>query len=183
MDNNISIEKCKDTCSFATTGSFEHLAGGFTAHCGPVAVTNVILTYWMRHGRPDLIPRDVFLWTADFGKHHLFYFNGKFLHLIGGTSDILSGAYLYACLRHFGIYNMRISPVIPLTPRLLREVLKNGNIAYVQLHHHPKYKNHHLIVYASDGDAFIAADGWMSRPVTLSSKDLRLGGFRVLTGI
>lgn len=104
--------------SFCTTEQFSSLAGGFVRHCGPTAMTNLILT--LRSGEGILCPphreketdvsvppevfstENVFLKTAAIGKKLLAYWNIDFLHFYGGTSNVLAEYYLAACLRAFG---------------------------------------------------------------------------------
>ncbi len=182
---------------YASTGEFTKLGRGFVNHCGPTAITNVIMTCLseedtpvrrgpvIKKSRTQLADeaKNVFLDTARFGRRHLMYFNMNLFHFYGGTSDILSGPYLRIMLRKAGIRNISVSLPRPLTPGLARRALDRGSMLYVMLLHHRKYKNHHLICYSYDTDKegqfrYQSADGWTNRPVYLEDRDLRLGFFR-----
>ena len=164
----------KSCAAYTTTGEFSRLKKGYVNHCGPVAITNVILTCAKRQAemherQDDTLSRgvptgegagenslflekekknDIFLDVAKYGTRHLFYLNKNLFHHYGGTSDVLSGPYLRLMLRRHGIRNVSVSAPCPLTPRLVRRALDKGAILYVMLFHHKKYKAHHLICYS-----------------------------------
>lgn len=185
--------------AYYTTGQFFRLKKGFKNHCGPTAITNIIMSLKSRQEALDAprleqravlsaaeakqAAKETFLEVATYGIHHLLYLNINLFHFYGGTSDVLSGIYLRQMLQKQGIRHVRVSLSRPLAPSLVRRSLDRGSILYIMLIHHKKYKNHHLICYGysrSDDGSFryLTADGWASSPTYLTDRDFRLGLFR-----
>ena len=91
--------------SYCTTKQFSQLDEGFVNHCGPVAVTNLLLTLNGRYGflKEDAVcPEEIFREVCVIGRKDLAYWNTDALKLFGGTYDPLTGRYIRDCLRHFG---------------------------------------------------------------------------------
>lgn len=156
--------------SYCTTGQFAKRDRTYHKHCGPTAITNLVLTL-----RPDLAnaPAQVFDEVAALGRRLLAYWNvgaGKWL---GGTSDGLAGLYLRQVLNHFDCGNVKVRFGGPATEDRVRAALARGNIVYLEMHFHPKYRNHHLLLYGYGWQGFRSADGWRKEPVYLSARDLR----------
>lgn len=91
--------------SYCTTGQFAKRDRTYHKHCGPTAITNLVLTL-----RPDLAnaPAQVFDEVAALGRRLLAYWNigaGKWL---GGTSDGLAGLYLRQALNRFDCGNVKV---------------------------------------------------------------------------
>lgn len=201
--------------SFCTTGQFTRIGNEtYYRHCGPTAVTNLILTLWRaekdsKEGRredtfvrKDGIPaarskktsgelagnltdediRGIFQEVAKTGQRMLIYYNTNLFGKIGGTSDFLMRPYLLRCFRKFGL-NARVGKRYLMNEENVREALGRGSILYVELHHHPKYKNHHVICYSAEellikkdqrqvGFYLKCADGWTNQPVYLSIEQM-----------
>ena len=174
--------------AYCTTGSFSKLGKGFDKHCGPTAVTNLILT--LQEEREDLsqgirsmraLQERVFLQVARFGMKSRIYWNTNFLGVFGGTSDFLAPILILTGMREFGLkgYVLR-GPFVLTEKRMLRE-LEKGAVLYLMLHRNSQYESHHLLCYGAeerDGiTVFRLADGWVGKARYLSAKELRYGLF------
>lgn len=100
--------------SYCTTGQFARLDGGYVRHCGPTALTNLLLTVNRRYGylrtpadesvpAAEPAPADVFRTVCRIGRNILAYWNTDFLRHFGGTYDWLTGRYIRECFRYFGV--------------------------------------------------------------------------------
>ena len=180
-----------------TTGQFARLDGGYRRHCGPTAITNLILTLYNRNESPektgDLVPAEVFSEVSRIGQKKKIYWNTDILGRFGGTYDVLTEWYIRACLKCFSIpigkktddRNGAVSlrwRGFPSETQFLRE-LDAGKLLYLQLYRHPCYGTHHLlcygytVLYGTDAEGkkqreiyLIVADGWSRRPRYLQLK-------------
>ena len=161
---------------YCTTGQFEKLGHGFRQHCGPTALTNLVLTL-----RPEATsgaggaetPEDLFLRLARLGQRRLNYVNLKLPFRLGGTSDLLCRSYLRAALRESGLRDAEAGPRRRATPQSLRAALRRGSLVYLQLRRHPRYGSHHLLCYGLDPDGSLRlADGWTDEPARLAPGEL-----------
>ena len=104
--------------SYCVTRQFANLDDGYVRHCGPTAITNLLLTLNRRYGfiknplpeeasgftepfQPD--PADVFRTVCRIGRKNLAYWNTDVVRRFGGTYDWLTGRYIRECFRYFGI--------------------------------------------------------------------------------
>ena len=165
--------------SYRTTGEFSRLGRGYRRHCGPTAITNLLLTL-RRQGETQLQdPAAVFRSVASLGTHRLCYGNFDLLGHWGGTSDLLSPLYLRSCLRRFGFPRLKIGPRRRLNAKRLEAAVNSGAVLYLQLRRHPRYGNHHLLCYGAQRDGetgewrLRVADGWTAAPVELPLRELR----------
>ena len=164
--------------SYRTTGEFEHLDRGYRRHCGPTAVTNLILTLLRRAGLPAEEPREVFRTAAALGRRRLIYGNFDLLGRFGGTSDLLSPLYLRAVLRRYGLERFRVGGLRPLRENTLESALRRGSVLYLQTHRHRRYGSHHLLCYGAyrspeTGEWLLRlADGWAPRCTVLPLREL-----------
>lgn len=156
--------------SYCTTRQFAQRDRAYVKHCGPTAITNLVLTL-----RPDLAkdPERVFDEVAALGRRMLVYMNLKPTKRFGGTSDLLAGAYMQRVLARFGCGDAKVRFGGPASAGRVRQALAQGRIVYLEMHGHPRYHNHHVLLYGADQKGLRAADGWQSRPVHLSDRDLR----------
>ncbi|MBR7056784.1 MAG: hypothetical protein IKI17_06820 [Oscillospiraceae bacterium] len=144
---------------------------GYVKHCGPTAVTNLLLS---------LLPapppaKALFRKVAELGRQKLVYVNRNLPLGLGGTSDALTGSYLRAALRMCGLTGVQIGLRRPLTERFARAALGRGSLLYIQLRRHRKYGSHHILCYGMEPDGSLRlADGWAAAPVRLRVKDLGL---------
>ena len=190
--------------SRCTTGQFAGLDGGYHRHCGPTAITNLILTLAGRYGYPDIpLPDEVFSNGARIGQKMKIYWNTDILGYFGGTYDILTELYIRNCLRHFRIPVDKKLPDhvsvrwhgLPSGIQFLR-ALDEGKLLYLQLYLHPCYGTHHVLCYgytavhSTDSGGkdkeknrkqreiyLIIADGWNRRPRYLRLKSRGLCNF------
>ena len=184
-----TVSLWEDAVTHCTTGQFAHLDQGYRRHCGPTAITNLILTLHNRYGfLEDPVPADVFSEVSQIGRQKLIYWNTDILGLLGGTYDFLTYPYIRDCLKRFrfpaGETVSLHAYVLPAADRFLQE-LDSGKLLYLQLHRHRCYGSHHLLCYGytlvcgvdpASGRTYreiylITADGWNSRPRYLRLKD------------
>lgn len=177
---------------FHTTAEFQKEGKGYVRHCGPTAVTNLVLAIRNRAGRNvQRSANDVFRESVSSGRRTLAYHNMDFLGRFGGTSDLLAGIYLRVEFRRAGIREVRVRAGLRPGKKGIFNALWREELVYLEVHKHPKYGNHHLLLYGyeipdeevdpecdlyevyKDRMLFLAADGWVRRPVRLTGEDLR----------
>ena len=152
--------------SFITVGRYSFK---YKQHCGPTAITNLILSY-----RPELDPDEVFRKVARIGTSHLIYWNMDFHKIFGGTSNALAGAFIRMSLREYGLDALKVRFRGHSGLKKLRRATDKDHAVFLVLTHHPKYKNHHVLCYGvkdtESGPALLLADGWKGRPVLMPYK-------------
>lgn len=181
--------------AYCTTGRFMKLGSGFRRHCGPTAAVNLILTLRQYHEsikrtaagaerkapQGHESPEELFLLCTGIGRQALAYWNTDVLGRFGGTSNFLTGIFLRRCLRAAGLagVSVRFNPWI--TPDAVEKALERGQIVYLEVYRHPRYKNHHMLCYACRMEngtrRFLLADGWSPAPVWTEEKGLGHGHF------
>ena len=175
--------------SYCTTGQFMKLRDGYIRHCGPTAAVNLIRTLEKRDRNAAAESAEqLFLKCAETGRKMHIYWNTDVLGRFGGTSNFLTGLYLKQCFRAAELdrdVEIRFHPWI--TPDAVEKTLRRGGIVYLQVYLHPKYKSHHMLCYAcmyekdtEDGTPvrrFLLADGWASRPVWVSDREIGHGHY------
>ena len=171
-----------------TTGQFSKVDRGYKRHCGPTAITNLLLTLQKKHPVPalyGLAPELLFHEVAALGRHIFAYYNID-LWIFGGTTMLMTDLYIRMALKKYGIKNVRVIPhLFGFASRQRKKLLKcldEGALVYLQLLRHHKYGSHHLLVSgyeidhsAKDGPVIklILADGWSSEVRTLAIKDTK----------
>ena len=177
--------------TYHCTHDFTKMDGGYSRHCGPTAVVNLLKTMENRDPDPDRrvseSPKAAFRHIAAIGLKKHYYINADLLGgLIGGTFNPALRAYLRASLARFHRGGVKISRAKPAWRRLLMDATDRGSLLYLALVFHPLYGNHHVIGYgtvlleASDGTRRLyvrVADGWNAAPRYLAAADLRLSHF------
>lgn len=175
--------------SFYTTGRFSGLDKGFVQHCGPTAITNILITLDRRYGYEQVAkeePEEIFRKVAALGRRYLFYINRNILHYWGGSNIWLMGFYLRSALRKYGIRDRRIHLWPVALPKMAVEQLKKGRLLLLSVYHHKIYGSHSVVAYGlqnlkgADGciRTYIQlADGWAERPRYLAVEDLKLLGY------
>lgn len=184
-----------DDGSYCTTGQFARLKNGFVKHCGPTAVTNVIITLLNKSfssGLRDVKPGkefidDVFLKVSETGIRKGVYWNTDFLKMFGGTFDTFTKVFLKSCFREFGLENAIALRRRKANEKNFKKCLEDGNICYLQLRFDKPYGSHHVVCYgysylrAEDtGKRYMylkIADGWASRPRYMEASDMMLNMF------
>ena len=179
--------------TFETTGAFAELDGGYKRHCGPTAITNLLLTMEkkvpFRAGK-RLHASRVFSRVAAFGKKKLYYINADLLRFYGGTFNIATKRYVKRACALYDRNDLTVKGPYPAWRNFLMASLDKGNILYTELVLHPLYGNHHLLTYgyrllqAEDGKQrlyLLCADGWNTQPKYLFERDLMLSKFYAVT--
>ena len=193
-----TVNLWQDEITRCTTGQFARLDGGYHRHCGPTAITNLILTMNHRYGwfdEPD--PAEVFSAVSRIGKKRGIYWNTDILGYFGGTYDVLTDMYIRASLRQFGIPVGKMpqpdgqGETFPENGRGAEAETAGGHIVsvrwrafpsetqfvreldagkllYLQLHLHPCYGNHHLLCY---GYTILISDDSRKREIYLLLAD------------
>lgn len=162
------------------------LENGYKRHCSPTAAVNIVRTLQKgteKTRRANESSDEMFLRFANIGRRTRIYWNQDVLGHFGGTSNFLTGIFLRSCLRSEGLgkrVRVRFHPWI--TANGVEKALEQGSIVLLQVYHHPKYKNHHMLCYASRrGGAgereFLLADGWKPGPLWVDDKTLGHGHF------
>ena len=189
------VDKWSEDGAYCTTGQFARLSGGFVKHCGPTAVTNVIVSFMNRAfslGLADKKPEpkdieEIFLQVAGIGTDKKIYWNTDFMKMFGGTFDHLTKSYLKNCLMCFGLVNVVPGRMRRATRKNFLSELDKGNIAYLQLRFDKPYGSHHVVCYgysfvkAADSDErhlyLKIADGWSHTPRYMEESDMMLNSF------
>ncbi len=187
-----------------TTRDFARIGSGYRRHCGPTAITNLILTLHRRYRylKPPAEARDIFTEVSAIGRKKGIYWNTDFLRFFGGTYDILTRLYITDCLRHYQIplgagkvgepdplsgdsrHRVTVSGRFFASKSRAVKALNEGKLLYLQLLHHPVYGNHHLLccgytvlssVTGGKKEMYlILADGWSASP-----RYLRMSGIGI----
>ena len=175
--------------AFETTGAFDALDGGYKRHCGPTAITNLLLSLENRApvtaGKRMAASR-VFRRVARYGAKKHYYVNTSLFGIWGGTFNLATKAYIRQALAMYRRGREAVSGPRPALRPFLKRALDGGNLLYLELVLHPVYGNHHLLVYgyrllkSADGHTrlyLLAADGWNGEPRYLFERDLLLSRF------
>ena len=172
--------------SYCTTGQFMDLENGYKRHCSPTAAVNVVRTLEKgleKRQVPNESSDDMFLRFAGIGRRTRIYWNQHVLGHFGGTSNFLTGIFLRSCLRAEGFgKNVRVRIHPWTTADAVERALEEGAIILLQVYHHPKYKNHHMLCYAcrrtdAGEREYLLADGWKPGPLWVDERALGHGHF------
>ena len=182
--------------SRCTTGQFAHLDHGYKNHCGPTAMTNLLLTLHKKHASLELYglsPEQLFSEVAALGRHIFAYYNMK-VWIFGGTTMVLTDLYIRMALKKYGFKTVKVKPHLfgsaAAQQKALLHCLDDGSLIYLQLLKDPKYGSHHLLAngYEVVTDPvkgpetyLILSDGWSSQPQkVLLSKLKRISFWEIL---
>ncbi len=181
--------------SYLTTGQFAALGKGFVKHCGPTAVTNVIITFLNRafsEGKTVLKPddefiREAFLKVSETGRRKGIYWNTDFLKMFGGTFDTFTKVFLKSCFKEFGLDDVKTLVRRRATEKNFKKCLESGSICYLQLRFDKPYGSHHVVCYGysyvrdeETGRRYMylkIADGWSTVPRYMEASDMMLNMF------
>ncbi len=134
---------------FHTTTEFEVVGGtNYYKHCGPTAITNMLLTYANKYNVSaisSLGASNIFARVAELGSP--FYYGNISFGDIGGTTDSLADKYIVKCFNDFGIYDLTVEDRLDVTYNNLFSALRSNSLAYLMLNDNPIYCDHHLIGY------------------------------------
>ena len=182
----------KEFVTFHTTGEFSRLGKGYTQHCGPTAMTNLLCTLDKRKENPMVhskTPAEIFEETASIGKRMLLYWNVKLLGVWGGSNAGFIYFYFRACMRRFGVKTQMAGFRLFTSPASAAKALEEGKILMLQLYHHRVYGSHLLVAYGikrlmEPGGRIrtylMLADGWGAYPRYLALEDIKVCGFCAL---
>ena len=160
--------------SFHSTAEFGR--GYYRNHCGPTALTNLIVTTMQKQQGRELSLDEViaiFEKVASIGRKRLIY-NRRF-----GTTDLFIWFYAKSVFRRLGVASL-IRPAArhTLSGKNARRILSRGSYLLIELFGHPKYGWHQMVIYDTDEDGrFITADGMSSSPVLLDDESIGRGLF------
>ena len=184
-----------DYASYCTTGQFAGLRNGYVKHCGPTAVTNVVVSLLNRaysEGLTEVKPDDdmkseIFLRVSDVGSRKGIYWNTDFMKMFGGTFDTLTKLLLKSGLKEYGLGYVNVMRRRRATEKNFKKCLDDGCICYLQLRFDKPYGSHHVVCYGysyvrceENGKKYMylkIADGWSSTPRYMESSDMMLNMF------
>ncbi len=159
-----------------TTGEFGNLGNGFYLHCGPTAITNMLINFGNRFGTSSICNEDaddIFLTVANIGIDELCYFNINNPYL-GGTPNYAAGGYILCCFSAYNVQGIEVNGRYNINYSNINTSLSNDRLVYVLLDGHDYYGDHHVLCYAytrlvssTTGNYYSyikVADGWFSSP-------------------
>jgi len=160
--------------SFHSTGEFGR--GFYKNHCGPTAITNLVITAFQSRDNIILSDdrcRDIFESVASLGRRRLIY-NRRY-----GTTDAFLWFYVKAALKKTGAGTLlRPASRHFISADTARKVLGRGSYLILELFGHPRYGWHQMVIYGTSEDGrFIAADGISTSPVLLDDAGIGRGLF------
>ncbi len=160
--------------SFHSTGEFGR--DYYKNHCGPTALTNLVVTALQKQtGRqlPDDEVRNIFEKIASAGRRRLIY-NRRY-----GTTDLFIWFYARSVFKMMNVSSL-LRPVTrhTISGKNARRILAKGSYLYMELFGHPKYGWHQMVIYDVDAEGrFITADGFSPSPVLLDDSSIGRGLF------
>ena len=116
------------------------------------------------------------------GKPLLAYHNGSWHSLFGGTSDLMAGHFINKAADAVGMPSLAQSPPVMIVNRQLYTWMKEGNLAFLMLHRHECYRNHHVLcngvitVTNHKGENhryYQIMDGWAHRPRYVDERSVK----------
>ena len=175
--------------TYETTGAFGGTDVVYRRHCGPTAITNMLLTFENRApvtAGKRMVPQRVFTRVASLGAKRHYYLNADLLGIYGGTLNVFTKSYVR---RAFALYHrgeQEVRGPYPALRALMKRELDKGSLLYMELVLHPLYGNHHLLAYGyrllrneagSTRLYLLCADGWNAQPRYLYAGELLLSRF------
>lgn len=159
-----------------STSEFSNLGNGYVNHCGPTAITNMLIIYGNRFGTSSINNKtddNIFLTVARIGTSNLYYVNTNALGL-GGTANFSANSYILDSFDAFNVSGITVNGRYNLNYTNVEISLRNDRLLYLLLDDHDCYGDHHVVCYAytrlvSSTDSSYAtylkvADGWASSP-------------------
>ena len=120
--------------------------------------------------------------VASEGSRILAYHNGSWHSLFGGTSDLMAGHFINKAADAVGMPSLAQSPPVMIVNRQLYTWMKEGNLAFLMLHRHECYRNHHVLcngvitVTNHKGENhryYQIMDGWAHRPRYVDERSVK----------
>lgn len=170
------IDRWRGESEYHTTGEFARIRAKSVLHCGPTAITNLLRSVARRTGNTWIerhSAEDLFEVVASEGSRILAYHNGSWHNLFGGTSDVLAGYFINKAADAVRMPALAESAPVMILTQQLYQWMREGNLAFLMLHRHECYRNHHVLcngvitVANRDGKQhryYQIMDGWASRP-------------------
>ena len=124
--------------NFSKTSDFP----GYSNHCGPTAITNMIKTYYNRYGLTNPSVSDIFNIVVGTGLRNLYYTQW------GGTVNATANGYIKTC---FTSYNKSVTVNGQYTAsyaNLKTSLTNDRRLAYLMMQGHDNYGDHHVLCYA-----------------------------------
>ena len=181
--------KWENYISLHSTSEFSNLGTGYVNHCGPTAITNMLIMYGNRFNVNSIKnaggANNIFLNVASIGTANLYYVNTNILGM-GGTYDTLANNYIKACFNSYG-ETVTCTTRFWLTYTTVEASLRTDHLMYLTLNGHDCYGNHHLVgyvyyrlfnsTYTQSAIYVKVADGWSSSPRYLDMQSLSTDRF------
>ncbi len=160
--------------SFHSTAEFGR--GYYKNHCGPTALTNLIITTLQKQQGRTLTHDEaveIFEEVASTGRKRLIY-NRRY-----GTTDFFLWFYAKSVFKKLKVASLlRPSGRHTISGKNARRILSRGSYLLIELFGHPKYGWHQMVVYGTDENGlFITADGLSPSPVLLDDNTIGRGLF------
>ncbi len=172
-------EEDGQTIKFHETKEYD----GYRNHCGPTAITNMLIMYGNRFGVDSITSKthtSVFTEVADIGTSNLYYINSETL---GGTVNARVNNYILDVFEAYNVSGVTVDGRFGISYANIVTSLRNDRLLYLLLDNHDLYGDHHVICYAytklvgSTNSNYViylkVADGWANSPryIDLSSVD------------
>jgi hypothetical protein len=159
------------------TSEYSNLGNGFKNHCGPTAITNMLVIYGNRFGISKINKTDdddIFLKVAKIGTSNLYYINSNALGIIGGTANSSANKYILDSFAAYNVSGITVKGRYSINYTNVEISLRNDRLLYLLLNDHNLYGDHHVVCYAytrlvssTDGSYVTylkVADGWANTP-------------------
>lgn len=172
-------EEDGQTIEFHETKEYD----GYRNHCGPTAITNMLIMYGNRFGVDSITSKthtSIFTEIADIGTSNLYYINSETL---GGTVNARVNGYILDVFEAYDVSGITVDGRFGISYANIVTSLRNDRLLYLLLNGHDLYGDHHVICYAytklvssTDSNYVIylkVADGWANSPryIDISSVD------------
>ncbi len=159
---------------------------GYQNHCGPTAVTNMLIIYGNRFEIDSITSQShtsIFSTVAQIGISNLYYINSDLFNVIGGTANALADNYILDAFDAYDVSGITIDGRFNTNYTNIEISLRNDRLLYLLLNNHDRYGDHHVVCYAytrlvssTDGSYVTylkVADGWANSPryIDLASVD------------
>lgn len=134
---------------YHTTSEFKNLNGGYVNHCGPTAITNMLIMYGNRYNITSITSKtadDLFIRAAERGRG-AYYYNTDALGVFGGTVNVLAGEYIEAVFSFLG-ETVSSAGRYTINYNNIKTSLSNNRLVYVMTSNHGIYGDHHMVCFA-----------------------------------
>ena len=156
---------------FHSMAEYSQLGNGYENHCGPTAITNMLIMYGQRFNVSSINNtnhHNIFFYFLTIGIANLYYHNTDFL-VFGGTMNALANNYIQNCFSSYGV-TVTCPATFYINYTTVERSLRTDNLLYIMLRGNECYGNHHLVGYAyyrlfnnnyTQSATYIrVADGW-----------------------